>query len=188
MIHIKEFIFMLLRLSPFFHLRFKFSIRNLQCFRFIFYQDWKIPVCIRCSLFLYLSPVLSLTRPIHLSINIEWFENDKTFLHTHERLFAPETSTQSSQLIFMEMMKILLVGENRKIIQINDGENWQFSFVHDENKLRIASPSSSSSPYTWFCIQIAIFISKSLKCNETISCRLDWNLIWIFNFASGESE
>lgn len=69
----------------------------------------------------------------------------------------------------MEMIKTLLVAStknkvNGKIIQITDEENWQFSFEHDENKLHLVSLlCSRSSPYTWICIQIAIFIPSAMK-------------------------
>lgn len=91
-----------------------------------------------------------------ISINIEWLE--KWWKFSPHTLLAPrQRHTKFSRLISMEMIKILLISshlveqqkksEAEGIIRINDGENWQFSFVHDENELRFDFPVTVTLTY-----------------------------------------
>lgn len=111
MIHIKEFIFISPQ-PP--HRRFKFSIRNFQCFRFIFYRNWKIPVWVLPSLY-----------PPSILINIEWLEKWWNFLHTSKSDSFYRVCAQSSRLIPMEkwLKCFSLIGKNRS--RENYSDKWR---------------------------------------------------------------
>lgn len=95
--------------------------------------------------------------------------NGMSFLYTHE---LTGTVHKVADWFPWKWLKYFTSGKNKaeQIIRINGGENWQFSYVHDENELHLLQN-------TWSCIQRAISPLQVIKMQwKFMQIRLQFNL------------